>query len=589
MASSPAVAAVTETAVTTAGANHTISLPAGGAATDLYLILMDIGSTLATVNALANWTELLDESAANGLKIIYYTGSGVPSDPTFVTSANTRSATLAYRITGADKLIAPQIGTTGTGTSATPDPPSVTPTGSISKPYLFIALAGMAGEEADDDTWGNTPPTNYTPSPPRQKSCGTVGTNLGGLILAAERALTTGSAEDPGTFGVDVSAAWRSQTVIVHPLFSGTAAASNTTPRATATGTKGGTSTATETNTTPRTVATGTKAATSSATASNTTPRVTATGGKDFASTATATNTTPRATATGLKGGQSTAEASEPTHVVATGEASVAETHSGSASCSAAARITTSGQKDTQNSTTVTASTRTTSTGTKDTASSSAASNTTPRAIATGVKGGQGAATSSNSTPRATSTGAKAAQSSATVTGSPRTTTTGTKAASGSATATGRGQVTTSGSTAEFHQGSASCSGNASSTAGGTKGGQGTATQSAATQTTASGTKDTQGTASSSSAGRTTTSGTKGTQGEAAASNRATVIVAGQKAVSGIADVSVGGRVTVSFSLLPPFRPPRVIDLHNTGGGVGLRSGSRTIDLRSTTQSVDVN
>ena len=75
----------------------------------------------------------------------------------------------------------------------------------------------MAGEEADDDTWGNTPPTNYTPSPPRQKACGTAGTNLGGLILAAERALTTGSAENPGTFGVDVSAGWRAQTIMIHP------------------------------------------------------------------------------------------------------------------------------------------------------------------------------------------------------------------------------------------------------------------------------------------------------------------------------------------------------------------------------------
>lgn len=213
----PTVRATAETAVTTAGTSHTITLPTGMIASDLILITMDIGSTSATLNALTGWTEDLDEAAANGLKILRYTGTGVPSNPTFTSSASTRSASIAWRISDADKSIAPQIGTTGTGTSATPDPPSVTPTGSIVKDYLFIAFAGMAGEEADDDTWGNTPPTNYLPNPPLQKSCGTVGTNLGGLILAASRQLNTGSAQDPGTFGVDVSAAWRSQTIIIHP------------------------------------------------------------------------------------------------------------------------------------------------------------------------------------------------------------------------------------------------------------------------------------------------------------------------------------------------------------------------------------
>jgi hypothetical protein len=213
----PVVEGVAESSTNTAGTSHTVTLPASIASTDLVLILMDIGSTSATLNALTDWTEDLDEASANGLKILRYTGAGVPSNPTFTSSASTRDASISYRISGADKSIAPQIATTATGTSATPDPPSVTPTGGVSKDYLFIAFAGMAGEEADDDTWANTPPTNYTPNPPRQKSCGTAGTNLGGLIMAAERQLTTGSAQDPGTFGVDVSAAWRAQHIIIHP------------------------------------------------------------------------------------------------------------------------------------------------------------------------------------------------------------------------------------------------------------------------------------------------------------------------------------------------------------------------------------
>lgn len=214
---SPVVQQAIESSTNTAGTSHVVTLPTATAG-DLLLIILDKGSTAATINAHASLTELLDENNANGLYIAYRWMDGTePASYTLTSSASTRTARIAYRISGAANPAtqAPQIATTATGTSATPDPPSITPPSS--KDYLFIAFFGQAGEEADDDTWVNTPPTNYTPSPPRQKSCGTAGTNLGGKIGAAERQLTTGSAENPGTFGVDVSAAWRAQTIIIHP------------------------------------------------------------------------------------------------------------------------------------------------------------------------------------------------------------------------------------------------------------------------------------------------------------------------------------------------------------------------------------
>lgn len=215
---SPVVQQVVENSTATAGTSHVITLPTATAG-QLLLILLDKGSTAATINAHGSLTELLDENAGNGLYIAYRQMDGTePSSYTLTSSASTRSASLSYRISGHinPAAQAPQIGTTGTGTSATPDPPASATPGS-SQDYLFIAVFGQAGEEADDDTWANTPPTNYTPSPPRQKACGIAGTNLGGLIASAERALTTGSAENPGTFGVDVSAAWRSQTIMISP------------------------------------------------------------------------------------------------------------------------------------------------------------------------------------------------------------------------------------------------------------------------------------------------------------------------------------------------------------------------------------
>ncbi len=224
---SPVVVEAIESITATAGTSHVVTHPTVVAG-QLWLLLLDKGSTSASVNAHADWTELLDEAVANGLYIAYrWTTGAEGASTTLVTSASTRSAQMVYRITGAENpaTTAPQIGTTSTGTSATPDPPaSATPPSS--KDYLFITFFGKAGEEADDDTWANTPPTNYTPSPPRQKACGIAGTSLGGMIASAERALTTGAAENPGTFGVDVSTAWRAQTITVHPAASVTHATS---------------------------------------------------------------------------------------------------------------------------------------------------------------------------------------------------------------------------------------------------------------------------------------------------------------------------------------------------------------------------
>lgn len=214
---SPAVQTTNESATTTAGTSHTVNLPSGIQSNDLLIVCLDKGSTAATVNALEGWTELLDENAGNGLYIAYKFANGTESGTiTLTTSASTRSAEVVLRISGAENpaVQAPVVGTTATGTSTTPNPPSITPPSS--KDYLFIAMCGSAGEQADDDTYVTTFPTNYSHSQ-NEKTCGIAGSNLGGLVGVATRQLTTGVAEDPGTFTVSENAAWRAQTVIIHP------------------------------------------------------------------------------------------------------------------------------------------------------------------------------------------------------------------------------------------------------------------------------------------------------------------------------------------------------------------------------------
>lgn len=209
---SPTIAAAATSATTTAGTNHVIVLPAGIVADQLLLVLMGIGSTAATLNAHADYTELLDENLAGGLKILYRWTTGSETDPTLVTSANTRDATITYRIAGAinPATQAPQIGTT----AATTDPPSITPTGGP-KDFLYIAMVVSTGEQADDGTYVTVFPTNYADSQ-QEKTCGVAGTNLGGLVGAAGRQTTASTTEDPSAFTVS-EAASRTQTIAIHP------------------------------------------------------------------------------------------------------------------------------------------------------------------------------------------------------------------------------------------------------------------------------------------------------------------------------------------------------------------------------------
>lgn len=213
---SPNVAFVSEGGLSAAATNVPIALPSGGSATDEYIVIIAKGSAVCSINALAGWTELLDEAVAAGLAIIRYTGAGVPTDPTFVQSVASRSVWCAYRITGANKAIAPEVGVTATGTSTTPDPPARAVTGGP-KDILAIACFAAGGEIADDDSLVTTFPTNYTLGRV-EKAAGTVGTNLAGILGAAASQVAATSSENPGTFLQNASRAWRANTIVVHPV-----------------------------------------------------------------------------------------------------------------------------------------------------------------------------------------------------------------------------------------------------------------------------------------------------------------------------------------------------------------------------------
>jgi hypothetical protein len=190
-----------------------VTLPSGGTADDEYLVIIAKGSVACSVEPLADWTELLDENVANGLAILRYTGAGIPSDPTFETDFLSRSVWGSYLISGADKAITPEVGVTATGTSTTPNPPSRAVTGGPKDILAIVCFAG-AGEVADTDILVTTFPTGSGAG--IEKTGGTLGTNLGGILGAAGIPALASSSIDPPTFLQNASRAWRAQTIVFH-------------------------------------------------------------------------------------------------------------------------------------------------------------------------------------------------------------------------------------------------------------------------------------------------------------------------------------------------------------------------------------
>jgi hypothetical protein len=205
----------TETANATEATNNVIGHATGGA-TDLHILVICKGKNVS-INAHGDWSELLDETGfVGGFYVAYHYGT-LGTSSTLVASGNTRTAAIAYLISGAENPAtrAPEVGTTASGSSTTPDPPTTTPTGGA-KDYLWIAAFTRAGEEADDDTWVTAAPS--TPSAfgsLLQKACGIAGSNLGGMIATAHLASNAASM-NPGTFTC-ATGAWRAQTIAIHP------------------------------------------------------------------------------------------------------------------------------------------------------------------------------------------------------------------------------------------------------------------------------------------------------------------------------------------------------------------------------------
>lgn len=212
----PQVAA-TNTSLEDAGnvTSHTVSLPSGIVSGNLLIVGFNTDGQ-ESVTWPTGWTEIFEGIAASSqctLAIAYRQADGGEGSTIIVTTGTSeRSAHWSYRITDheAPATQAPQASGGATGTSASPDPDSLTPTGGA-KDYLWIAVEGH-----DRDKTTDAFPTNYD-----SNQVNTAGAGAGSAGVAAATDEVNAVSEDPGAFTISATEEWVTATVAVHPAAAG--------------------------------------------------------------------------------------------------------------------------------------------------------------------------------------------------------------------------------------------------------------------------------------------------------------------------------------------------------------------------------
>jgi hypothetical protein len=215
-----------------------VAMPAGVTAGELLVayVAADANSSVAAGGG-EGWTSITDASNGSAVRLKILAKIAAGGDAlTLTVGASTDTATYVQRIKyhGVTNVASDiTVGTAATGTSSTPDPPSVTPPSA--KQWLVMACA--AADDDDNVITFSYHPTGYVPLAQTESSSATTSS----MLDAACDVQTTGSAINPGTFTMAASEEWVAQTLLIPPASSnvtGTAAATEAADTSTASGTE---------------------------------------------------------------------------------------------------------------------------------------------------------------------------------------------------------------------------------------------------------------------------------------------------------------------------------------------------------------
>lgn len=126
----PRVASFVETAWSSGGTTHTVSLPSGIVSGSLVIIVTELDTASGVGQSISGFTELLDTGAASSspptaISYKFCTGGEGATIGVSLGSAVTNSITYAMRISGHHASQAPEL-LKSTASTFNPDPPSVT-------------------------------------------------------------------------------------------------------------------------------------------------------------------------------------------------------------------------------------------------------------------------------------------------------------------------------------------------------------------------------------------------------------------------------------------------------------------------------
>lgn len=205
----PQVAATNSSTETGNETTHTVSLPSNIQSGNLLIVVFATDGD-NTIIWPEGWNEIFEVSggALAFLGVAWRKADGNEGASITVTSSSSeQSAHISYRITGHEDPLSqpPEVSSGETGSNATPDPDSLTPTGGT-EDYLWIAATGI----------GKTPsivsyPTNYSSG----IECLSDGT--GGCVNATAQRELNSTSENPGVFTVSSTGEWVACTIAIHP------------------------------------------------------------------------------------------------------------------------------------------------------------------------------------------------------------------------------------------------------------------------------------------------------------------------------------------------------------------------------------
>jgi hypothetical protein len=207
-------ATVVDRASTTAVADASVSvaMPYGLTAGDLLIASISTdGAATAAAGGGEGWTQISAASNGSAVRLTVLAKVASGSDTLSLTLGSAvDSATHVLRIGdhGVSNVATDiQIGTAATGTSATPDPPSVTPATIASN--LFVGVA------AADSGWGANQwaPTGYA----REGQIFSDYPGSGCQMQVIYRQIATGAAQNPGAMSTLLSEEWVAQTLCIPP------------------------------------------------------------------------------------------------------------------------------------------------------------------------------------------------------------------------------------------------------------------------------------------------------------------------------------------------------------------------------------